>query len=144
MDLHEPAGRASFAGACEEMAHALAHEWMRSGVSGMQAGFRVFGTTDFSSPIETGVSVYLYHVEETATIRAGLQLHLLLTIWAPDTATEHTLAEWTINTLRSNPVLSSGQVLLQPIPAIDMVRLWRAVTGKPYRLSLAYLLRTGH
>ncbi len=143
MDLHEPAGPASFAGACEGLADLLRREWARSGVSGMQAGFRVFGTADFSNPMETGLSVYLYQVGETAVrMGAPLQLHLLLTIWAPDAAAEHKLAEWTIHTLRANPVFPGGQILLEPIPAIDVVRLWRAATGKPYRLSLAYLFRT--
>lgn len=141
MEWERPGAPGPFAAACSELAGFLESEWGTSGIHGLPAIFRVYGAGDFAQPIQNGVSILLLNIQETPTRDTVIELHVLLTVWAADAATEHALADWTFRTLWAHPVLSLGEIVSRPLPSLDLVRLWQAATGQPYRLSLSYLIR---
>ena len=87
------------------------------------AQFKLIRTEDFSQPIETGLSVYLYRITENSARRnsppasprgsrasgpLALDLHYLLTPWGADADSEHQLLAWTMRVLADAPVLPSA------------------------------------
>jgi len=81
-----------------------------------------YRASDLTAPMGEGISLYLHHVgldtsrnallpmhgpHARATI---LELHYLLTAWAPQTARQQRLLGWAIETLLANPLLSAEQL----------------------------------
>ena len=83
--------------------------------------FEIYTTRDIATPIENGVSLFLYrlYIHGTNRIPAGalgndgrrrapllpLELHYLVTIWAGQHTLQHSLAAWTMRTLEDNALL---------------------------------------
>jgi hypothetical protein len=86
--------------------------------------FKTYSARDFLTPMDAGVSVFLYRiypnsVHRTPPGRLGvnghrqrpmlpLDLHLLLTAWAKDASLQHAIAGWMMRVLEDMPSLPPG------------------------------------
>jgi|HigsolmetaAR202D_1030399.scaffolds.fasta_scaffold09080_1 hypothetical protein len=86
--------------------------------------FRVYMASDFATPMEAGVSVFLYRiyvntVQRTPPGRIGpdgrrfrsplpLDLHFLITAWGRDASLQHSIAGWMMRVLEDTPSLPAG------------------------------------
>lgn len=86
--------------------------------------FKVYLASDFATPMDAGVSIFLYRVFVNHNNRnpagradvAGrrfrpmlpLDLYFLLTAWAKDASLQHTIAAWMMRVLEDYPSLPSG------------------------------------
>lgn len=86
--------------------------------------FRVYVASDFATPMEAGVSVFLYRiyvnaVQRTPPGRLGadgrrlrsplpLDLHFLITAWGRHASLQHSIAGWMMRVLEDTPSLPAG------------------------------------
>lgn len=117
--------------------------------------FQVYAAKDFSDPMLTGVSLFLYRIFTNGTQRtpAGravpggrqqhtqlpLDLHFLLTAWAQDASLQHTIAGWMMRIMEDMPVLPPALLnrkYTQPVFHSDEV-----VTVAPTELTTEELFR---
>jgi Pvc16 N-terminal domain len=112
--------------------------------------FRLFQSVDMDSPREgfaEGISLYLYRVTFNTTRRnmpprrdpitgnrrrppVPLDLHFLLTAWAPDAGQQQRLLGWAVRTLEDTPILPAGflnrfapggQDVFEPSETVELV-----------------------
>jgi len=81
-----------------------------------------YRASDLTAPMGEGISLYLHHVSIDASRNALLpmhgpaaratilEMHYLLTAWAPQSARQQRLLGWAIQTLLASPVLSADQL----------------------------------
>jgi hypothetical protein len=81
-----------------------------------------YRASDLTAPMGEGISLYLHHVSLDASRNAllpmhgakaratVLEMHYLLTAWAPQTARQQRLLGWAVETLLANPILSAQQL----------------------------------
>lgn len=90
------------------------------------ARFELYQTSNFQSPMEEGISLFLYRIEinaglRNAPVRTGLDgisrrppmpldLYYLLTVWAKDVIKQQRILGWAMRTLEDAPVLSAGKL----------------------------------
>jgi hypothetical protein len=90
------------------------------------ARFELYQTANFSSPMEEGISLFLYRVEINAALRnfpsktgldgitrrppLPLDLYYLLTVWAKDAVKQQRILGWAMRTLEDAPILSAGRL----------------------------------
>lgn len=98
-------------------------------VLGLDLQFEVYQGKDFSSPMDAGVSVFVYQVEVNKVQRTlppaepgyrrplPIDIWLLLTAWAQDSSIEHDILGWTMRTIDDSPILPSG-LLNAAIPGV--------------------------
>ena len=88
---------------------------------GEELQFKVFSTSDFSDPIKTGVSLFLYRIRQNGNHRAvpgrllpdgtrqknrlPLNLYFFLTAWAGEASLQNTIAGWMMRVLEDSPVV---------------------------------------
>lgn len=104
--------------------------------------FRVALASDFATPIEAGVTVFLYRAFVNGVQRSPpgrltpdgrrlrpplpLDLHFLLTAWARDASLQHTIAGWMMRVLEDTPSLPAGLLnhggleIFQPDEAVEL------------------------
>jgi hypothetical protein len=86
--------------------------------------FEVYRSRDFATPMETGVSLFLYRVLVNTAQRTPpshptpdgrprrtllpLDLHFLLTPWAKDASLEQEILGWLMRALEDTPILPAG------------------------------------
>ncbi|HXU85936.1 MAG TPA: DUF4255 domain-containing protein [Verrucomicrobiae bacterium] len=86
--------------------------------------FKVYLASDFATPMDAGVSIFLYRIYVNHNHRnpAGridvngrrfrpqlpLDLYFLLTAWAKDASLQHTIAGWMMRVLEDMPSLPAG------------------------------------
>jgi hypothetical protein len=86
--------------------------------------FKVYLASDFATPMESGVSVFLYRVYvnhhhrtppgrvdalgKRARPQLPLDLHFLLTAWGRDASLQHSVAGWMMRVLEDTPTLPAG------------------------------------
>jgi hypothetical protein len=118
-----------------------------------------------------GVSLFLYRVHVNSTQRAPLvkdpmgnmrrqllplDLHLLVTVWAPKASLQHAILGWAMRLLEDNPVLSSSllngvrdetfrgdetvEVVAGEMSNEELMRIWDDL-GTDYQLSVPYVAR---
>lgn len=136
--------------------------------------FRVYTAEDFRQPMTQGVSLLLYHVAHVPTFqqipegvgpdarterrRLPVELHLLLTPWAPTADRQHEIIGWMMRTLCDAPVLTAAllnglrsqvfdekeTVELTPVELRfdEYARIWAALAPATFRPSVAYRART--
>ncbi len=131
------------------------------------ASFAVLSSSKFSSSdaIADGtVSLFLHRVTINNHLRnvrtgsaigpLGLDLHLLLTIWADDADDEHILLAWAMRELHQHAFMDRSslgaeaawaideQINLAPaeLPPEEMARIWEAA-HRGYRLSYPFVAR---
>jgi hypothetical protein len=139
-------------------------------LSGRELEFEVYRSPEFESPMGQGLSLFLYrvdlhelrrnpvrHTEDGAKrTQLPLELHFLLTPWAPNAFLQHAILGWAMTTLADYPILSSGylnetdsgafsegeNVEITPVPSTteELVRIWDRVNA-PYEVSMTYVAR---
>jgi hypothetical protein len=88
------------------------------------AQFELYQAKDFQSPMEEGISLYLYRITPAGEIRnypprvapdgrryrqaLPINLHYLLSAWARDAVKQQRLLGWTMRTLEDTPILPAG------------------------------------
>lgn len=133
--------------------------------------FEVYGTGDFGNHMAQGVSLFLYRVHVNSTQRAPLvkdplgnmrrqllplDLHLLVTVWAPKASLQHAILGWTMRLLEDTPILSSSllngvradtfrsdetvELLAGQLANEELMRIWDDL-GAEYQLSVPYVAR---
>lgn len=108
----------------ETMVHLLASRFSPEEFNMNSLEFRVYLASDFATPMEAGVSVFLYRmfinpVQRTPPGRISangkrlrpplpLDLHFLVTAWARDASLQHSIAGWMMRVLEDTPSLPAG------------------------------------
>lgn len=109
------------------------------------ARFELYQTSNFASPMEEGISLFLYRVEINSSLRnlpnrtgldgitrrppLPLDLYYLLTVWAKDVVKQQRILGWAMRTLEDAPVLSAGRLnnfapeseVFQPNEKIELI-----------------------
>jgi hypothetical protein len=152
----------------EAVTRLLEQSWHPALLGGVHPQFEVYHGQDFSAPMTTGVSVFVYQVNLDPVQRTlppslphhkrPLQLHvsMLLTAWAKDASTEHELLGWVMRAIADNPILSSGflnaaaAAVFGPDETVDLTpleltndevfQLWQVLPSS-LQLSVPYLAR---
>lgn len=91
---------------------------------GHELEFKVYAAQDFTSPMQAGVSLFLYRIVQNGTHRtpAGpvgpdgkrqrtllpVELHFLLTAWGRQPSLQNTIAGWMMRVLEDTPSVPSG------------------------------------
>ncbi|MDH3249962.1 MAG: DUF4255 domain-containing protein [Acidimicrobiia bacterium] len=144
-------------------------------VTDPQLQFKVFTRSDFEIGLTAGVSLFVYRVYVDGSERAPdgrvgedgrkqrpqlpVQLHFLLTAWAPTASLQHLLIGWMMRTLEDYPVLPAGllnrrydesdpvfwpdetvELSTAPMDTEDLFGLFDQL-GDEYRLSVPYQAR---
>ncbi|HEX5165877.1 MAG TPA: DUF4255 domain-containing protein, partial [Thermomicrobiales bacterium] len=89
-----------------------------------QLEFKVYVAKDFATPMDAGVSAFLYRIYPNGSHRTPsgrldpfgrryrtqlpLDLHFLLTAWAKDASLQHTIAGWMMRVLEDTPSFPPG------------------------------------
>jgi hypothetical protein len=89
-----------------------------------QLEFGVYQASNFDSPMNVGVSVFLYRVYVNSMQRTPsgrldangnrhrpylpLDMYFLLTAWAQDASLQHTIVGWMMRVLEDTPILPAG------------------------------------
>lgn len=110
--------------ACEAVMSRLESEYQNTLFQGQTLSFDVYDQSDFQSPMQQGVSLFLYRIYingvqrtlpgrvrvdgQRSDTRLPLDLHVLLTIWAQDVTTQHEIAAWAMRVLEDHPTLTAG------------------------------------
>jgi len=116
--------------------------------------FKIYLAKDFSQPMASGVSLFLYRIYPNGTHRnprgrpgpegqhfhnqLPLDLHFLLTAWAQDPSLQHLIAGWMMRMLEDTPILPPG-LLNQRFP--NLFHADEGVVISPAELSTEELLR---
>jgi hypothetical protein len=90
------------------------------------ARFELYQPANFQSPMEEGISLFLYRVEVNAGLRnmpnrigldgvsrrapLPLDLYYLLTVWAKDVIKQQRVLGWAMRTLEDAPILAAGRL----------------------------------
>ena len=88
------------------------------------AQFELYQAKDFQSPMEEGISLYLYRITPAGEVRnypprvapdgrrfrqaLPINLHYLLSAWARDAVKQQRLLGWTMRTLEDTPILPAA------------------------------------
>ena len=114
------ANHQAIAAAAAAVVRLLEQSWHPGLLTGITPEFDVYQGKDFSAPMATGVSVFVYQVGVDTVARTlppaqpdhkrplPVKAYLLLTAWAKDASTEHALLGWAMRAIADHPVLSSG------------------------------------
>jgi hypothetical protein len=152
----------------EAVARLLGQAWQPTILTGIEPQFLVYQGKDFSTPMDAGISVFVYQVGVNKVQRTlppsapghrrplPLDIWLLLTAWANDASTEHAILGWAMRTLDDNPILSSGFLnaatsgvflpdeIIELVPAElsneEVFQLWQVLPNS-LQLSVPYVAR---
>jgi hypothetical protein len=152
----------------EAVSRLLGQTWQPSLLNGMQLQFEVYQGKDFQTPMESGVSVFVYQVSVNKVQRTlppadprhrrplPLDIWLLLTAWARDASAEHAILGWAMRAIDDNPILSSGFLnafipgVFRPEETVELVpaeltndevsQLWQVLPNS-LQLSAPYVAR---
>jgi hypothetical protein len=116
----------AIAATCEAVARLLQQAWRTDLFDETELQFQVYRTRSFTTPMDTGVSIFLYRVDVNGVQRTPpappaphgrrrphqlpVSLHLLLTAWAREASLEHEILGWAMRTLEDVPSLSPGML----------------------------------
>jgi Pvc16 N-terminal domain len=152
----------------EAVARLLEQSWHPGLLGGIEPRFEVYQGRDFSSPMDAGISVFVYQVTVDKVQRTlppaqdnhrrplTLVVSLLLTAWAQDVSAEHDLLGWAMRAIADNSILSSGFLsaavsgVFRPEETVELVpteltndevfQLWQVLPSS-LQLSACYLAR---
>jgi len=115
---------AAISSACDAVVRLLQQSWRPELFDDAALTFAVYRTQDFATPMETGVSLFLYRVMVNAAQRTPpappapdgrprrtllpLDLHFVLIPWAKDASLEQEILGWLMRTLEDTPILPAG------------------------------------
>ena len=101
-----------------------------------QAMFAAYQPDDFTSPMEEGVSLYLFQVDlehhlqpapDPAGVhrRPALKVSYLMTAWSPDPLRQQQILGWALDAVQGNAVLGQqGTMEILPLTIADMAAVW--------------------
>ena len=107
------------------------------------ATFVAYQADDFTSPMEEGLSFYLFKVDLTADARQGRTLYLsyLMTAWSPDPLRQQELLGWGLQTAQRNAGIDQHLRLeIQPLAIADLAAVW-SMARAGAQPSVALILR---
>ncbi|MCK6548975.1 DUF4255 domain-containing protein [Myxococcota bacterium] len=136
--------------------------------------FDVYTGRDFQAPMTAGVTVFIYRVFHNGTnrlppgrvgadgrrqrTRLPVDLHFILTAWAPTASLQHTIVAWMMRVLEDHPLLPAGflnhaepgafqadelvEIAPVELSTEDLLGLWERLVGQRYVLSVPYVART--
>ncbi len=109
---------------CEAVIRLLQQAWQPELFDNTELQFKVYRSRHFATPMDTGVSLFLYRVlvngvQRTPPSSVGpngvarrtqlpLDLHLLLTPWAKEASLEQEILGWMMRTLEDTPILPAA------------------------------------
>jgi hypothetical protein len=112
----------AIAGTCEAIVRLLRSRFDPQKFDGATLDFQVYVAGDFLTPMDEGISLFLYRVYHNGTQRtpAGrvlpdgrqqrtklpMDLHFLLTAWAKKASLQHEIAGWMMRVLEDTPTLT--------------------------------------
>jgi hypothetical protein len=86
-----------------------------------------------------------------------LDLHFLVTAWAKNAGLQHEIVGWMMRMLEDSPILPATllnrripglfqpeetvEIILNPLTAEEILRIWERVTKRGYQISVPYLAR---
>lgn len=111
--------------ACAAVTELLKLCWQRNLFSDVDLDFAIYQTKDFETPMDNGISLYLYHVSVNQTRRVmpspripgtsqqrmpqlPLDLHFMLTPWGRSASMEMDILGWMMRVLEDFPSLPFG------------------------------------
>jgi hypothetical protein len=135
--------------------------------------FKVLATGGFESGLNAGVSVFLYRImiNDAHRTPAGrrtddgqprhsqlpLDVHMILTAWAPEPSLQHSIAGWMMRTMDDYRTLPPGllnrltpgvfrddeavEILVGEMVTEDLLHLWELLGSGQYQLSVPYVAR---
>lgn len=152
----------------EAVARLLQQSWQPALLGGVEPQFAVYHGKDFESPMDTGISVFIYQVGVDRVQRTlppaepdrrrplPVAIAFLLTAWAQDASTEHILLGWAMRAIDDNPILSSGflnaavagvfraeetvELVAAELTNDEIFQLWQALPTS-LQLSVPYVAR---
>jgi hypothetical protein len=108
----------------DAIVHLLRSQYTPQDFDGNQLQFAVYLAKDFISPMDAGISVFLYRIYPNGNLRTPpgrsgpdgrrqrpmlpLDLHFLVTAWAKDASLQHAIAAWMMRILEDTPSLPTG------------------------------------
>jgi hypothetical protein len=114
----------AIAAVSDTVVHLLASRYSAEEFNMNPLEFAVYLASNFTTPMEAGVSVFLYRiypnmVQRTPPGRIGvdgrrlrspipLDLHFLVTAWARDASLQYSIAGWMMRVIEDTPSLTSG------------------------------------
>jgi hypothetical protein len=162
------ANHQSIGSTAEAVTRLLEQSWQPTLLGGIEPQFEVYHGKDFSNPMTTGISVFVYQVGVDPVQRTlppalphhrpplPVRISLLLTAWAQDASTEHYLLGWAMRAIADNPVLSAGFLnaaspdVFRPEETVELApaeltndevfQLWQVLPSS-LQLSVPYLAR---
>ena len=112
----------AIAGACEAIVRLLRSRFDPQYFGGATLDFQVYVAGDFVTPMDEGVSLFLYRIYHNGTRRIvsgrvlpdgtrertklPVDLHFLLTAWAKKASLQHEIAGWMMRVLEDTPTLT--------------------------------------
>lgn len=169
------ASTVAIASTCEAIIRLLRSSYDPAEFNGAQLDFQVYVADDFlNKSISEGVSLFLYRIYHNGNQRTPqgrmlpngrrqraklpVDLHFLLTAWAPRASLQHQIAGWMMRVLEDNPILPAGllnsyrsgvfqpeetvELALTELSTEDMFRIWEVMIHHVYQLSVPYVART--
>lgn len=111
----------AIAAVCEGVVQLLRSNYQPEAFSDTELDFRVYTAQDFNSPMNAGVSLFLYRILPSGSPRTPggrvgpdgkrkktqlpVELHFLLTAWGRDASLQNAIAGWMMRTLEDTPTL---------------------------------------
>ncbi|RSL17977.1 uncharacterized protein DUF4255 [Edaphobacter aggregans] len=133
---------AAIAGTCEAVVRLLRCNYDPTKFNGAMLDFQVYVANDFTTPMEEGVSVFLYRIYQNGTHRTPtgrllpdgtrqatmlpLDLHFLLTAWAKKASLQNEIAGWMMRVMEDNAILPASMLnayqpnVFRPDEAVDL------------------------
>lgn len=112
----------SIAAVCEAVVQLLRSSYQADNFTQIELDFKVYGSQDFASAMQAGVSLFPYRVVANGSSRLPvgrlgpdgrnrrpplpLEVHFLLTAWAKDSSLQNTVAGWMMRALETSPILT--------------------------------------
>ena len=133
----------AIASTCEAIVRLLRSSYDPAQFGGAALDFQVYVANDFTTPMEEGISIFLYRIYQDGTNRmpAGrmlpdgsrqgtklpLDIHFLLTAWAKKASLQNEIAGWMMRVMEDNATLPASMLnayqpnVFQPDEAVEVV-----------------------
>lgn len=116
---------------------------------GYDVRFETYEATDFTRPMDSGVSLFLHRVRQDR----ALELDFILTAWGKSAQNQQMLAGWMMEQFERTPELPLGLMEyvspeeLTPLGITvsissskeDIHQIWKTITDVPFQISIPYV-----